>query len=139
QLGISIEEESKTVVVTATGARECILESIAKFQKARAIVDFDEQKLVIRYLDRRFEVPIMHTGKKKQKEYVNKDVRSGNHNGDKNNDDDLFEGFEYESEDLEEVESYFIDSISVDEVLKKEVPTEKKVSLDGKPPVEDQL
>ncbi|CAG8759806.1 8759_t:CDS:2 [Cetraspora pellucida] len=132
------------------------------FQKARAMVNFDEQKLVIRYLGRRFEVPIMHTDKGKQKEYVNEDMRSGDHDGDENDDDDLFEEFEYESEDLEEVESYSTDSIPVGEVsesesegriddenveespavclaVMEEVPTEKKVPVDEKPPVEDQL
>ncbi|CAG8756457.1 8453_t:CDS:2 [Cetraspora pellucida] len=190
---LDTEKESKTVVVTPTGAREHTLRSTAKvninvnginiptylqvlksvdknlllgtdwFQKARAMVDLNKQKLVIRYLDKRFEVPIMHTDKGKQKEYVNEDMRSGDHDGDKNDDDDLFEEFEYKSKDLEEVESYSTDSISVDEVSKnelkgriydenieeespavclavmEEVPTEKKVSVDEKPPVKDQL
>ncbi|CAG8649938.1 10551_t:CDS:2 [Cetraspora pellucida] len=149
---------------------ENILESVDEnlllgtdwFQKARAMVNFDEQKLVIRYLGRRFEVPIMHTDKGKQKEYVNKDMRSGDHDSDENDDDDLFEKFEYESEDLEEVESYSTDSIPVGKVsesesegriddenveeslavclaVMEEVPTEKKVPVDEKLPAEDQL
>ncbi|CAG8527821.1 9543_t:CDS:2 [Cetraspora pellucida] len=104
RLGISIEKESKMVVVIATVARECMLGSTAKvninvnginiptylqvlefvddnlllgtdwFQKAQVIVNFDEQKLE----------------------------------------------FEYESENLEEVKSYSTNSILVGEVLESE-------------------
>ncbi|CAG8602592.1 1202_t:CDS:2 [Cetraspora pellucida] len=105
----------------------------------------------------------MHTDKGKQKKYMNEDVRSGDHNSNKNDIDNLFEEFEYKSANFEEVESYSIDSIPVGEVLKseserriddenvkkeslavclavmKEVPTEKKVPIDKKLPIKDQL
>ncbi|CAG8552674.1 5416_t:CDS:2, partial [Cetraspora pellucida] len=55
------------------------------------------------------------------------------YDGNKNDDNDLFEEFEYESEDLEEVENYFTNSILVGEM------SESKKPLDRKPSVKDQL
>ncbi|CAG8733271.1 12367_t:CDS:2, partial [Cetraspora pellucida] len=141
QLGIRIEKESKMVVVTATGTRKCTLGSIAKVNINVNGVNIPTYLQVL-----------------ESKEYVNEDVRSGDHDGVKNDNDNLFEEFEYEIKDLEEVESYFTDSIPVGEVsdneseeridnknvedkspavclaVMEEVPTEKKVLVDEKLP-----
>ncbi|CAG8640520.1 17717_t:CDS:2 [Cetraspora pellucida] len=111
------------------------------------MVDFNEQKLVIRYLARRFEVPIMHTDKEKQKDYVNKNMRSNDHDSNKNDNNNLFEKFEYENEDLEEKvsqkkiddENIEKESLAVSLAVIKEVSTKKKLPVDEKPLVKDQL
>ncbi|CAG8604067.1 8975_t:CDS:2, partial [Cetraspora pellucida] len=128
------------------------------FQKAWAMLDFDEQKLVIRYMGRRFEVPIMHMDKGKQKECILEELESGDHDEDEAN--ELFDEMEYESEELEEVESFTsnngptdndddteeirekrveIESPAVCLAVMEEIPTGKKAPIDEKLTVEEQL
>ncbi|CAG8552342.1 8757_t:CDS:2 [Cetraspora pellucida] len=118
---------------------EAVLESVNenllletnKFQKAQVTINFDKQKLVIRYLERRFEVPIMHTDKKKQKEYINKDMRSDSILVDKVSESKLERRID--NENVKE------ESLAVCLAVIKEVTTEKKVPVDEKLLIKDQL
>ncbi|CAG8440659.1 15304_t:CDS:2 [Cetraspora pellucida] len=97
--------------------------------------------------ERRFEIPIMHMDKKKQKEYILKELESGDYNED--DADELFDEIEYESKKLEEIESFAFDNILTDDegpeelenkivetessavclAVMEEIPTEKKEEL----------
>ncbi|CAG8752705.1 742_t:CDS:2, partial [Cetraspora pellucida] len=122
-LELRINEESKTVVVIATGARERTLGKITKVninilnvRIPTALQVLESQKLVIRYMRKRFEVPIMHMDKRKQKEYIS------------------------EESELEEIVSFISDSAPTDnDNTEKEISTEKKAYIDKKLTVEEQL
>ncbi|CAG8674357.1 12135_t:CDS:1, partial [Cetraspora pellucida] len=54
----------------------------------------------------------MHTDKGKQKEYIPEEVEPSDH--DEDDADELFDKIEYESEELEEIESFASDNIVTD-------------------------
>ncbi|CAG8753819.1 18230_t:CDS:1, partial [Cetraspora pellucida] len=55
----------------------------------------------------------MHTDKEKQKEYIPEEVEPSDH--DEDDADELFNEIEYESEELEEIESFASDNIITDD------------------------
>ncbi|CAG8522358.1 5962_t:CDS:2, partial [Scutellospora calospora] len=130
KLRLKILEKSSTVVVTATGAKtralgkikdlritiqntiipstvqviessdETLLLGTDWFQKVKARIHFDEQKLILKYQGRTIEVPISYTGNEALNQHNkenNWDVESG----------DTFDEFTYEDEDLDEAEGYY--------------------------------
>ncbi|CAG8799070.1 20130_t:CDS:1, partial [Racocetra persica] len=83
---------------------ETMLLDIDWFQKVRARIHFDEQKLLFRYLGKSNEIPIIQTCEDKLE--IPQEAYSSNK-------DDFFNTYESE-DDLEEVESYHTDDISTD-------------------------
>ncbi|CAG8765324.1 761_t:CDS:2, partial [Cetraspora pellucida] len=101
--------------------------------------------------------PIMHTDKGKQKEYIPEESKSGDYDEDEA--DELFDEIKYESEELEEIESFTSDSAPTDNddteevrdemveieslaiclAVMEEIPTKKKALINKKLTVEEQL
>ncbi|CAG8637314.1 15334_t:CDS:1 [Cetraspora pellucida] len=99
----------------------------------------------------------MHTDKGIQKEYTLEEVKLSDHNEDDT--DELFDEIEYESEELEEIESFASDNILTDDkgseelenkvmeieslaiclAVIEEIPTEKKAPTNKNLTVEEQL